>query len=145
MNRKVPRVRIPPSPLFDNSGSFITAPVAQLDRASVYGTEGRAFESLRARSKNTKPFRYLPEGLFCFNLYRNYGGIGGTAEDTAVPATTSDAVNTSVYAFTDSRNAGAVNLVVINRNATSVAVKIPIAEARLRGKDGDGRSVCCPV
>jgi hypothetical protein len=27
------------------------APVAQLDRASVYGTEGREFESLRARSK----------------------------------------------------------------------------------------------
>ena len=25
------------------------APVAQLDRASVYGTEGRAFESLRVR------------------------------------------------------------------------------------------------
>jgi hypothetical protein len=25
------------------------APVAQLDRASVYGTEGREFESLRAR------------------------------------------------------------------------------------------------
>src|SRR5438046_3373218 len=27
------------------------APVAQLDRASVYGTEGREFESLRARLK----------------------------------------------------------------------------------------------
>ena len=27
------------------------APVAQLDRASVYGTEGREFESLRARSQ----------------------------------------------------------------------------------------------
>ena len=26
-----------------------SAPVAQLDRASVYGTEGRGFESLRAR------------------------------------------------------------------------------------------------
>jgi hypothetical protein len=28
------------------------APVAQLDRASVYGTEGREFESLRARSES---------------------------------------------------------------------------------------------
>jgi hypothetical protein len=28
------------------------APVAQLDRASVYGTEGREFESLRARQVN---------------------------------------------------------------------------------------------
>ncbi len=34
-----------------NSGleSALEAPVAQLDRASVYGTEGREFESLRAR------------------------------------------------------------------------------------------------
>ena len=29
------------------------APVAQLDRASVYGTEGREFESLRARSQKS--------------------------------------------------------------------------------------------
>ncbi len=29
-----------------------TAPLAQLDRASVYGTEGREFESLRARYAN---------------------------------------------------------------------------------------------
>ena len=30
------------------------APVAQLDRASVYGTEGREFESLRARSQKLR-------------------------------------------------------------------------------------------
>jgi hypothetical protein len=29
-------------------GELDIAPVAQLDRASVYGTEGREFESLRA-------------------------------------------------------------------------------------------------
>jgi hypothetical protein len=29
-----------------------SAPLAQLDRASVYGTEGREFESLRARGPN---------------------------------------------------------------------------------------------
>jgi hypothetical protein len=29
-----------------------SAPVAQLDRASVYGTEGREFESLRARYRS---------------------------------------------------------------------------------------------
>ena len=53
------RVRIPPSPLpsparhvpqppLARLGNPL-APVAQLDRASVYGTEGREFESLRAR------------------------------------------------------------------------------------------------
>ena len=40
------RVRIPPSPLTLHDPQ---APVAQLDRASVYGTEGQRFESSRAR------------------------------------------------------------------------------------------------
>src|SRR3954465_13474980 len=43
------RVRIPPSPLAANMAVAL-APVAQLDRASVYGTEGQRFESSRARS-----------------------------------------------------------------------------------------------
>src|SRR5258705_13475670 len=55
------RVRIPPSPLpsparhvpqqpLARLGNPL-APVAQLDRASVYGTEGQRFESSRARSE----------------------------------------------------------------------------------------------
>ena len=31
---------------------MVAAPVAQLDRASVYGTEGQRFESSRARFEN---------------------------------------------------------------------------------------------
>ncbi len=31
------------------------APLAQLDRASGYGPEGRGFESLTARQKDAKP------------------------------------------------------------------------------------------
>src|SRR3954454_3430173 len=58
MGRKAPsRVRIAPSPLPAPARgrrlhSCIAAPVAQLDRASVYGTEGQRFESSRARSSN---------------------------------------------------------------------------------------------
>src|SRR3954463_547054 len=44
------RVRIPPSPFCGRLLQWpIAAPVAQLDRASVYGTEGQRFESSRAR------------------------------------------------------------------------------------------------
>src|SRR3954466_4215510 len=54
MGRKAPaRARIPPSPLQGVTATLsarFTAPVAQLDRASVYGTEGQRFESSRARS-----------------------------------------------------------------------------------------------
>jgi hypothetical protein len=67
------RVRIPPSPLAGGpdgrpavarlaSGA---APVAQLDRASVYGTEGHRFESCRARC-GTPAFA----AVFCSRLPR---------------------------------------------------------------------------
>ena len=38
------------------------APLAQLDRASVYGTEGQGFESLTACHENTNPI--LRVGIF---------------------------------------------------------------------------------
>src|SRR5699024_12541134 len=40
----------PTSTLCPYTTLFRSAPLAQLDRASVYGTEGQGFESLRARS-----------------------------------------------------------------------------------------------
>ena len=51
------RVRIPPSPLpvptdCPSANLNAAAPVAQLDRASVYGTEGHRFESCRARYRS---------------------------------------------------------------------------------------------
>src|SRR4051812_23441306 len=68
MGRKAPsRVRIPPSPLPAPAASRRlhscgAAPVAQLDRASVYGTEGQRFESSRARFKGP-----AKQGLFSFS------------------------------------------------------------------------------
>ncbi len=41
------------------------APLAQLDRASGYGPEGRGFESLTACQKDPKPYGF---GSFC--LYK---------------------------------------------------------------------------
>jgi len=71
------------------------APVAQLDRASVYGTEGQRFESSRARLRNPRkhggflrygagrealerrgvPLRSTKRGRFC----RRLGWIGWLA------------------------------------------------------------------
>ena len=60
MGRQSPsRVRIPPSPPHAATliGRF-AAPVAQLDRASVYGTEGQRFESSRARRETAALRRF---------------------------------------------------------------------------------------
>ena len=45
--KRVPRVRFSPSPPFFEM--FVCAAVAQLDRASDYGSEGLGFKSLRLR------------------------------------------------------------------------------------------------
>ena len=47
-----PEVWIYPGGLHTRPLAHMYAPVAQLDRASDYGSEGREFESLRARHKN---------------------------------------------------------------------------------------------
>ena len=67
------RVRIPPSPLGRARlvGRTALAPVAQLDRASVYGTEGQRFESSRARLE--KP---CSAGLFLFSGVASPGRPG---------------------------------------------------------------------
>src|SRR5215207_3377737 len=68
MGRQSPsRVRIPPSPppAARLVGRF-AAPVAQLDRASVYGTEGQRFESSRARYTTRKILCISRDfGLWC--------------------------------------------------------------------------------
>src|SRR5918997_5183398 len=63
MGRQSPsRVRIPPSPLAVAARLLSrSAPVAQLDRASVYGTEGQRFESSRARSTTSRRETLLGE------------------------------------------------------------------------------------
>ena len=56
------------------------APVAQLDRASVYGTEGREFESLRAHcARGQEPWGFLAP-------LRLRGGTGGCQRATRAPA-----------------------------------------------------------
>jgi hypothetical protein len=44
-----------------------SAPLAQLDRASVYGTEGREFESLRARARMLRSRDFLPASTAPFD------------------------------------------------------------------------------
>jgi hypothetical protein len=64
--------------------------------------------------------------LAAFDLYRNYDGHGAVVGDTTVYATTSDVVGTSVYAFSHSDNASAVDLVAINKTNAPVAASIRI-------------------
>ncbi len=102
----------------------ISGGVAQADLLGIFGREGVFAASawpLEAASGS-----YL---VAAYDLYRNYDGQGSMVGDTTVRATTSDAKNTSVYAFTHTDDAKAVEVVAINKLSTPQAVTIQIASA----------------
>ena len=76
---------------FSNKTSIVisrcSAPLAQLDRASVYGTEGQGFESLRARSQishthaDPEPLRSIADGSQGFFVSQKAFCIVGPAAE----------------------------------------------------------------
>jgi hypothetical protein len=103
--------------------------VAEADLLGVFGREGVYAATawpLKTVTTNNALVNYL---VAAFDAYRNYDGMGGTVGDTAVNATTSSVENTSVYAFTHSGEATAVDLVGINKTSAAVTVNIDIAHA----------------
>ena len=78
----------------------IAGGVAEADGLGIFGREGLYASTVWPLQSLTG--NYLPPA---FDLYRNYDGNGSTVGDLAAAATTSDAVNTSVYAFTHTGNA----------------------------------------
>lgn len=100
----------------------IAGGVAQADVLGIFGREGvfaAAAWPLRRTVDN-----YL---VAAFDLYRNYDGHGAVVGDTAVLATTSDPVATSIYALSHSDDPLALDLVAINKTASSVVANMTIA------------------
>jgi mannan endo-1,4-beta-mannosidase len=102
----------------------ISGGVAEADLLGIFGREG-VFAATAWPLKSATG-NYLDAA---FALYRDYDGQGGVVGDTTTLATTSDRVNTSVYAFTHSDATGAAELVALNKQTTSQTVTIQIASA----------------
>jgi hypothetical protein len=103
--------------------------VAEADLLGVFGREGLYAATawpLKPIASGTTLTNYL---IAAFDLYRNYDGKGAVVGDTTVLASTSDVNNTSVYAFTHSGAANAVDVVAVNKNAAPVTVAVEIASA----------------
>ena len=56
-------------------GALRNAPVAQLDRASDFGSEGREFESLRARQGHSRSMRFLASGAMASDWGSPWAGM----------------------------------------------------------------------
>jgi len=98
--------------------------VAEADGLGVFGREGLFASTVWPLQSLSGS--YLPPA---FDIYRNYDGAGATVGDLAVSATTSDAVNTSVYAFAHSGDGSQLELVAINKNSTVITIGASIANA----------------
>ena len=98
--------------------------VAEADGLGAFGREGLFASTvfpLQSLAGN-----YIPPA---FDLYRNYDGNGATVGDLAVSATTTDPVNTSVYAFAHGDAVGELELVAINKSSTATTIGASIANA----------------
>lgn len=106
----------------------ISGGVAQADLLGIFGREG-------VFAATAWPLKCGSSGcgsnflVAAYDLYRNYDANGAVVGDTAILASTSESKMTSVYAFTSSTNANAVDVVAINKNSSAQSVTITIANA----------------
>jgi hypothetical protein len=103
--------------------------VAEADLLGIFGREGVYAATawpLKTVTTNGALVNYL---VAAYDAYRNFDGQGGTVGDTTVNATTSNVENTSVYAFSHSGMAAAVDVVGINKTSASITVNVNIAHS----------------
>lgn len=93
-------------------GNHISGGLAQADVLGIFGKYG----IFAAMHWLTGASDYISAG---FRLFRNYDGNGGSFGDTSVFSSTSDKVNSSVYASVTGPTDSSLHIVVINKNTTS--------------------------
>jgi hypothetical protein len=110
--------------------TVIQGGVAEADVLGIFGREGvysaTAWPLKSITDNNKKLTNYL---VAAYDLYRNYDGKGAVVGDMTVNALTTDIDNTSVYGFAHSGDAGAVDVVAINKSSAATPVTIEIAAA----------------
>jgi hypothetical protein len=106
----------------------ISGGVAEADLLGIFGREG--VYAATAWPLKGPMGNYLAAA---FALYRDYDGQGAVVGDTALRAVTSDAKNTSVYAFTHSDDVSKIEVVAINKQAMPEPVTLQIASSPMLG------------
>ena len=101
-------------------GDHISGGLAQADVLGVLGREGVYLATYWGDGAGNGP---LPGYIkSAFQLFRNYDGKGGTYADTAVaatPGTPGDLDKASIFAAIDSKRAGLLTVLVINKDQHS--------------------------
>jgi hypothetical protein len=102
----------------------ISGGVAEADLLGIFGREGVFAATLWPLAGPTG--NYIEAA---YALYRDYDGAGAIVGDTAVRGATTDAKNTSVYAFTHASDVTSVEVVAINKLSGAQPVSVQIASS----------------
>jgi len=109
------------------AGQDISGAIADADTLGIFGRYGIHLATYWPLS-SSQGYAYA-----AFQIFRNYDGAGAQFGDTAVQATDSDPVNTSVYASIDSGDPNRLVIVAINKNTVDETATINLAQAASYG------------
>jgi hypothetical protein len=102
------------------AGQSISGAIATDDVLGIFGRYGVRASALWPLNAN-ESYNYA-----AFAMYRNYNGDGASFGDTEVKASTSDLVNTSVYASIDKTDPSHVVIMAINKSLSSTDATIDL-------------------
>ncbi|HEX7241284.1 MAG TPA: glycoside hydrolase family 44 protein [Longimicrobiaceae bacterium] len=132
---RYPGTKIAITEYYYGRGGDISGGIAQADVLGIFGREG-VFAATLWPCASLKAYggdgnRAYAYAFGAFRMFRDYDGRGGSFGDTGISASTSDHVNTSVYASVDAANPGRVVVVAINKTAAPVSAGIAVTSNRL--------------
>jgi hypothetical protein len=106
--------------------NHINGALAQAETLGVFGRERVDLATIWDTPARTDP------GAFAFRMYRNYDGHGAAFGERAVPATSEDPDQLSIFAAVRQSD-GALTAVVINKSLQELETEVSITGRRLRG------------
>jgi hypothetical protein len=121
--RNFPGTKLSISEYNYGGGSDISGAIAEADVLGIFGKLG-VFSANEWPGRDREPF--IAGALA---MYRNFDGRMGTFGDTSVSAQTNDVADTSVYASLDSKNAGRMVLIAINKTGQPVPATFDLKNA----------------
>jgi hypothetical protein len=118
IDKDYPGTRLGMTEYYFGGGNHISGAIVQADVLGIFGREGvfaAALWPLNDRQDYVKA---------AFDAYRNVDGQGRAVGDLSLPVEQPDPERLSVYAMSDSKQPGKVSLVLINKTARPLAVKV---------------------
>jgi hypothetical protein len=134
-----PGTKIAITEYFYGRGGDITGGIAQADVLGIFGREGVFAATLWPLANVDGAWGGDAAAAYAyafgaFRMFRDYDGAGGSFGDTGFTASTSDVVNTSVYASVDAADPGRVVVVTINKSTSARSASIRLTHSQILTK-----------